>query len=183
AGPSSGWRSPRLTALITLSARYVLKMASSRSSSASTASIAVSTTSAGASSWTTMLAIVPIVGATLRTPVERGVLGSAPIDDGLEGRSVALGGDRRPADGVERGARLDRSVVEDRQRLGIDGDRPSATARLLERLDVAALAVRGDEGLDLHRTPTGLHGRSGLVLAARLRRGGNRRGDRPLHGG
>ena len=56
-------------ALMTLSARYVLKMASSRSSSASTASIAASTTSVGASSWTTMLAIVPIVGATLRTPV------------------------------------------------------------------------------------------------------------------
>ena len=37
AGPSSGWRSPRLMALMTLSARYVLKMASSRSSSASTA--------------------------------------------------------------------------------------------------------------------------------------------------
>ena len=72
AGPSSGWRSPRLMALMTLSARYVLKMASSRSSSASTASIAASTTSGGASSWTTMLAIVPIVGATRRTPVTCG---------------------------------------------------------------------------------------------------------------
>ena len=77
-----------------------------------------------------MLAIVPIVGATLRTPVRppvgSDVIDSTPVHDGLERRAVALGGDGRPADRVERGPRLHRPVVEDGQGLSVDGDRPFA---------------------------------------------------------